>query len=181
MTVLIGILFSIIAAAVAALTALGLPGTWLVIMLAAIIDVIEYFWRGGDDLTFGWMAFALAIVLATVAEIIEFVAGAAGAKAGGASRRGTIGAIVGGFVGGIVGTFLILIPLLGTLAGAAIGAAAGALVGELTKDGATIRDTLRPATGAAAAVRYPVCSRAVPGHTNEKWPIVTVVCWPPVL
>ena len=79
-----------------------------------------------------------------------FVAGAAGAKAGGASRRGTLGAIIGGFVGGIVGTFLIPIPLLGTLTGAALGAAGGALVGELTKDGAKFQDTLRPATGAAA-------------------------------
>ena len=150
MTVLIGIFFSIIAAAFAALAALGLPGTWLVIMLAAIVDLIEYFWRGGDDLTFGWVAFAIALVLATVAEIIEFVAGAAGAKAGGASRRGTLGAIIGGFVGGIIGTFLIPIPLLGTLTGAALGAAGGALVGELTKDGAKFQDTLRPATGAAA-------------------------------
>lgn len=143
MTVFIGILFSIIAAAFAALAALGLPGTWLVIMLAAVVDLIEYFWTGSDELTFGWISFAIAIVLATVAEIIEFVAGAAGAKAGGATRRGTIGAIVGGFIGGIVGTFLIPIPLLGTLAGAALGAAAGALIGELTKDGARFRDTLR--------------------------------------
>jgi uncharacterized protein len=149
-TILIGIVFSIIAAAFAALAALGLPGTWLVIMLAAIVDLIEYFSGSGDDLTFGWMAFAVALVLATVAEIIELVAGAASAKTGGTSRRGTVGALIGGFIGGIVGTFLLPIPLLGTLAGAALGAAGGALVGELTKDGAKFRDTLRPATGAAA-------------------------------
>lgn len=150
MSILIGIVFTLVAAVFAAIAALGLPGTWLIIAFAAFIDVIELLWKGDAEPTFGWVAFAIALLLAASAEVIEFLAGAAGAKAGGASRRGTVGALVGGFVGGIVGTFVIPIPLVGTLIGAALGAGGGALVGELTREGAGIRDTIKPATGAAA-------------------------------
>ncbi|MCP3859619.1 MAG: DUF456 family protein, partial [Phycisphaeraceae bacterium] len=120
MTILIGIVFTLISAIFAAVAALGLPGTWLIIAFAALIDVVELLWKGDSEPTFGWVAFAIALLLAAAAEIIEFLAGAAGAKAGGASRRGTVGALVGGFVGGIVGTFVIPIPLVGTLVGASM-------------------------------------------------------------
>ena len=48
-----------------------------------------------------------------------------------------------------MGTFVIPIPLIGTLIGAALGAAGGALVGELSRGGVSLRETVRPATGAA--------------------------------
>lgn len=150
MTILIGIVFTLISGIFAAVAALGLPGTWLIIAFAALIDVIELLWKGDAEPTFGWVAFAIALLLAATAEVVEFLAGAAGAKAGGATRRGTVGALIGGFVGGIVGTFVIPIPLVGTLVGAALGAGGGALVGELTREGAGLRDTIKPATGAAA-------------------------------
>ncbi|MHC4794165.1 MAG: DUF456 family protein [Planctomycetota bacterium] len=119
MSILIGIVFTLVSAIFAAVAALGLPGTWLIIAFAALIDVIELLWKGDSEPMFGWVAFAIALLLAATAEVVEFLAGAAGAKAGGASRRGTIGALIGGFVGGIVGTFVIPIPLVGTLLGAA--------------------------------------------------------------
>jgi hypothetical protein len=150
LTILIGIVFVLLAAVLAATALLGLPGTWLVIALAAGIDLAELLWRDGGDATFGVWSIAIAIGIAAVAEVVEFAAGAAGAKAGGATRRGTVGALVGGFVGGLLGTFLIPVPLIGTLIGAALGAGGGALIGELTRDGVGIRDTIKPATGAAA-------------------------------
>ncbi len=150
LTIVIGIVFTVLAAVLAATAVLGLPGTWLVIALAAGVDLIELLWREDGDATFGVWAIAAAIGIALIAEVVEFAAGAAGAKAGGATRRGTIGALVGGLVGAILGTFLIPIPLVGTLAGAALGAGGGALVGELTREGVRVRDTIKPATGAAA-------------------------------
>ena len=150
LTIALGITFAVIGAILTLTTAIGLPGTWLVIGLAGIADLIQLAWLQDEEPMFGVWAFVIAIVIAAAAELIEFLAGAAGAKAGGATRRGTLGAVVGGFIGGLVGTFTILIPLVGTLVGAALGAAAGALVGELSRDGVTIRDTFRPATGAAA-------------------------------
>ncbi len=150
LTIVVGILFAVLGAALAAISILGLPGTWLVIALAAGVDLVELLWRADDPPTFGVWSLALAIGLAIVAELVEFLAGAAGAKAGGASRRGTIGSVVGGLVGGLLGTFLIPIPLVGTLLGAALGAAGGALVGEMSRDGVKLQETIRPATGAAA-------------------------------
>ena len=150
MSITAGILFVLISIPLALVTAVGLPGTWLIIGLAALIDLVELSWRDGGEPIFGIWAFVIAIVIASIAEVVEFVAGAAGAKAGGATRRGTFGALVGGFAGGIVGTFLIPIPLIGTLIGAALGAAGGALVGELSRGGVKLRETVRPATGVAA-------------------------------
>ncbi len=39
MTILIGIVFTLVSAIFAAVAALGLPGTWLIIAFAALIDV----------------------------------------------------------------------------------------------------------------------------------------------
>ena len=150
LTVTLGIAFALIGAILTLTTAIGLPGTWLVIGLAGIVDLVELAWRQDGEPMFGVWAFVIAIVIAAAGELVEFLAGAAGAKAGGASRRGTLGAVVGGFVGGLIGTFVILIPLIGTLVGAALGAATGALVGELSRGGVKIRETIKPATGAAA-------------------------------
>lgn len=150
MSIAAGILFVLVSIPLTLSTALGLPGTWLVIAMAALVDLAELSWRDGGEPIFGIWAFVIAIIIAGIAEVMEFLAGAAGAKAGGASRRGMVGALVGGFVGGIVGTFVIPIPFIGTLIGAALGAAGGALIGEMSKGGVSLRETVRPATGAAA-------------------------------
>jgi len=150
MIIVVGIAFAIISLPLAVLAVLGLPGTWLVIALAALVDVIDWFTGDPETMTFGIPALVIAIAIAILAEIVEFLAGAAGAKAGGASRRGTVGALIGGFAGGIVGTFLIPIPLIGTLTGAALGAGGGALIGEISRPGVSLSQTFKPATGAAA-------------------------------
>ncbi len=148
MSIVIGILFIILAAICAVSTLVGLPGIWLMIALAGIIDVMDV-WIFDQAISFGWIPLRIALLLATIGEILEFIAGAAGAKAGGANRRGIVGALVGGFAGGILGTFVIPIPLIGTFIGAAIGAGLGAFIGEVTKPGATITGSLKPAGGAA--------------------------------
>jgi uncharacterized protein YqgC (DUF456 family) len=78
-----------------------------------------------------WILLALAIV----GEIIEFVAGAAGAAKRGASRRSIwlslVGALVGSIGGAIVGLPIALVGSpLAALLGGAIGAFIGAYLGE---------------------------------------------------
>ena len=80
MTILIGILFTLFSAVLALLVILGLPGIWLMIALAGIIDLVDSLTHDGP-LTFGWVSMAIALGLALLSEVIEFAAGAAGAKA----------------------------------------------------------------------------------------------------
>ena len=54
-------------------------------------------------LPFGWTLLGVCIAIATVAEIAEAAAGATGAKLGGATRRGMVGAFVGGFLADALG------------------------------------------------------------------------------
>lgn len=116
-----------------ALVLFGLPGTWLMVLSTAVVAWIQY--RPGVDLAHQpisiWTLVAL-LVLAVVGEILEFIAGAAGAKRAGGSGRGALAAIAGGFVGAILGTFLIPVPVLGSLMGAAGGAGMAAWFVELT-------------------------------------------------
>ena len=119
---------------------LGLPGLWLMLAAAG-----AYAWVTlGSYMSWGTLIALLG--LAILAEIAEFVAGAAGSKAAGGSKRGMAGAIVGGLVGGIVGSPLL--PVLGTIAGACLGAFVGAFVVELSI-GRTTQHSVQIGFGAA--------------------------------
>lgn len=66
----------------------------------------------------GWPTLAVLLVLAAIMGVVDFVAGAWGAKKVGASRQAVVGATVGSLVGmfaGIVG--LIIGPFVGALLG----------------------------------------------------------------
>ncbi len=102
---------------------LGLPGLWLMLAAAGI-----YAWVTAGAFM-GWGTLIALLVLALLAELAEFIAGAAGSKAAGGSKRGMAGAIVGGLVGGILGT-PIPIPIVGTIVGACLGAFVGAFIVE---------------------------------------------------
>jgi uncharacterized protein len=147
---LIAVLFVLIGGGCVFLTILSLPGAWILIAIAVVIELCDGLYLPTGSTTFSLWTFIAAAVIAFIGEILEFVAGAAGAKHGGASKRGMFGALVGGMIGAIAGTVLILIPVIGSILGAVLGAAAGAIVAELTVPGATWRGTLKPAGGAAA-------------------------------
>jgi uncharacterized protein YqgC (DUF456 family) len=106
------------------LTLVGLPGNW--VMVAALIG---FGWMTGWNVYVGWASVGSALGLAVAGEVLEFLAGSAGAKRAGGSRRATIGAIVGGIVGGIV--FSIPLPIIGTIFGVCLGAFLGATVVEM--------------------------------------------------
>jgi uncharacterized protein YqgC (DUF456 family) len=107
------------------LNILGLPGLWLI-----VISYIGYALLTGWGVFVGWPSIVIIVLLALGAELVEFLAGAAGSHAAGGRKRGMAGAIVGGIVGGIVGTAVIPIPIVGTIIGACAGAFGGAFLLE---------------------------------------------------
>jgi uncharacterized protein YqgC (DUF456 family) len=126
-------LFSLIGLACVLAIPIGLPGTWMLIGLAALVELGDSLVLSGDaPLTFGWPLVAGCARLGLVGEAVEAGAGAAGTRLGGGTRRGMLGAIVGGVVGAIALTLLLPIPLVGTLVGALLGTFVGAFVAEAT-------------------------------------------------
>jgi uncharacterized protein YqgC (DUF456 family) len=130
-TYVLAALFSLLALACLGLIPLGLPGAWLMIGFAALAQMPGTIpFTSAPSLHFGWALLGVCLAIAVASEIVEAMAGAAGAKYGGATRRGMVGAFVGGIVGAIFFTGLLPIPILGTLFGGLVGAFAGAWIGE---------------------------------------------------
>ena len=146
------VVFAALGLACVLAVAFGLPGTWLMLGLAALLELADGAWlRAAEPISFGWGPLGVGVALAGAGEIVEAVAGAAGARFGGATRRGMVGAILGGIVGALVFTLLVPIPLVGTLLGALVGTFVGALVGELTAERRrSPNENLRAALAAAA-------------------------------
>jgi uncharacterized protein YqgC (DUF456 family) len=151
-TYLLATFFSLLSLASLGLIPLGLPGMWLMIGFAALAQMLGTIpFSGAASLHFGWTLLGVCIAIGVVAEIVEAVAGAAGAKYGGGTPRGMIGAFIGGLVGAILFTGLLPIPIVGTLVGGLVGAFAGAWIGEASAE--QKRDpqqNFRAALGAAA-------------------------------
>jgi len=122
---------------------LGLPGLWLMVLAH-----LAYGWVTTWDNHVGLASVITLFLMAVIAELIEFAAGAAGSAKAGGSKRGMLGAIVGGLVGGIVGSFLIPIPIVGTIIGAVGGSFGGAALVERTIDDDT-QKAVRVGIGAA--------------------------------
>lgn len=103
---------------------LGLPGLWL--MMASALG---YAWGTGWRYL-GAKSLVALLVIALVAELVEFLAGSAGARKAGGSKRGMVGAVIGGLLGGIFLTF-IPIPIVSTIIGVCLGTFLGAFVTEM--------------------------------------------------
>ena len=126
-------LFALLGLACLLLLVAGLPGTWVLLAIAFVVELVDSLLLPGDEVvTFGWGLLGVCAGLAVVGEIIEALAGAAGTRMGGGTRRGMVGAIIGGIAGAIFFTPLIPIPILGMLIGAMLGSFVGAFVGEAT-------------------------------------------------
>ena len=107
------------------LTAVRLPGVWLIVAGAGL-------WGWSD----GWrqvtvMVFVVLVVLAVIGEVVELAASVLTARKAGASRQ----AAWGGLVGGVLGMFFLSLPMpiIGTLIGAVLGCFIGAAAVELAK------------------------------------------------
>lgn len=106
------------------LTALRLPGIWLI-----VASGVGYGWWSG------WESVDLTILLilggiALLGELVEFGMSVITSRKAGASSRAAWGGLIGGLVGMIV--FSIPVPIIGTVIGALLGCFAGAMIGELT-------------------------------------------------
>jgi uncharacterized protein len=117
------------------LNLVAMPGNWLIVLAAALFAWLLPL-EAGQGIT--WPTIFVLLGLAVAGEIVEFVAGAAGAAKQGASRRAIALSIVGAVVGSILGLGIgTPIPILGSLImavlGGAMGAFAGAYLGEAWK------------------------------------------------
>jgi len=146
----VGIVFTLLAAGCLVLVVIGLPGSWIMLALAGVVELADaVYLPEGESQTFSWWLLAVCVVVVLLGDLFEFLAGAAGAKVGGGTKRGMWGAIIGGMLGLIIFTPLFaFLPVIGSLLGALLGTFVGAYVGEVTGRDATNRGSFRPAAGA---------------------------------
>jgi uncharacterized protein YqgC (DUF456 family) len=117
----------------------GLPGTFVIVVVAFIFALLT------DFQSITWSFIGILLSLSILVELIEFFLSAAAAKKYGSSKWGMWGAIIGGFFGAIWATPIS--PILGTIFGAFIGAFIGAFVFEYIRDSDSSR-ALRSGWGA---------------------------------
>ena len=147
-------LFVLLGAACVVLVALQLPGGWIMLALAVVIEFSDGAYLPPErNQTFAWWVIGAAVACLLLGELLEFVASALGAKKGGASRAGMIGSLVGGFVGALsLGGVMSVVPgvgtILGVFFGALVGTFAGAVIGEIGVAQQTMRGSVKPAIGA---------------------------------
>jgi len=108
------------------LNALGLPGNWFLLVLAAGYAWISHFER------VGWRTLAVLAGLALLAELLETVVGVAWVAKKGATRRASFGAFAGGLLGAVLSAEVV--PPIGPMLGALAGTFAGAYLLELSAD-----------------------------------------------
>jgi uncharacterized protein YqgC (DUF456 family) len=160
--------FFLLGAACTVLVVIQLPGAWILLGIAGLIEWLDrYYLPEGDQQTFGWWVLGMCLALLTIGEIIEFVAGAAGARKGGSSRRGMWVFSIVPFVG----------TLFGALLGAVLGTFVGAIIGEMTGDQATIKGSMKPAIGASIGRIIGTTSKV--GITIAVWLTLSIAAfWP---
>jgi uncharacterized protein YqgC (DUF456 family) len=117
-------------------TVFTLPGNWGIVALAALCAVLLPEQESGVGMS--WWAVGGLAALAGLGELLELVAGAAGAAKLGASRRSIALSMLGAMIGSIVGAFVgVPVPFVGSViaavGGGALGAFAGAYLGETWK------------------------------------------------
>jgi uncharacterized protein YqgC (DUF456 family) len=121
---------------------LGLPGIWVMLASAVGYNALV---AGKIAGPIGWVTLIGTLLLAVVAEVVDFTLAARFARRFGGSRRAGWGAILGGFLGAFAG---IPIPIVGSVIGAFLGAFVGAFVAEWTNRESTAATSTRVAWGA---------------------------------
>ncbi len=115
-----------------AMTLFGLPGNWFIPVAAIAFD---FALRDGWRLEIQWPLIIVLLLLATVGEGLEFLAGAVGVRRQGGSKLSAVLALIGSALGGVAGAVVglpipIVGPVLGVLLFASLGALVGAALGE---------------------------------------------------
>jgi hypothetical protein len=150
-------------------TLFALPGNWLIVITTAAFA----WWQRGQGV-FSIYTLIVIAVLAFLGEVVEFFAGAGGARKAGAGWLGAIAAIFGAIIGAIMGTFVL--PVFGTILGACLGAGLAATVVELAM-GRTPDASIR--SGFGASLGHLVGSTVKFAIGAAIWFIVAVAAfWP---
>jgi uncharacterized protein YqgC (DUF456 family) len=149
-----------------ALIPIGLPGTWLMIGAALIYDWLV------PGLTFGMWTIGGTLVLALLAEVLEFTVAKRYAERSGGSSRAGWGAIVGGLVGAIVG---VPVPIVGSVIGAFAGAFFGALAMEWTVRRDDAAGIVRVATSALVGRAVATAAKLGTGVAIAAWLVIVAV------
>ncbi len=148
-----------------------LPGNWLM-----VLGTCAFAWWQWDRGVFGWGVLATITILALIAELIEFFAGAGGAKKAGAGWWGALAAIGGAILGAIVGTGVIPVPIFGTLLGACFGAGFCTWAVERAC-GKAHEDSVQSGVGAGTGVLIGTLSKFIIGCII--WLVITIAAfWP---
>ncbi len=131
-SIALAVLLLLVCAAAWLSNAFGVPGNWICLLV-----LLLYVWVGPTEgrLMIGWFALLIAAVLAGIGELIEFVAGAYGAKRAGANRWSLFYSMIGSLIGALVGAMIgVPVPVVGSIVSAilfgGIGGAVGAMYGE---------------------------------------------------
>jgi uncharacterized protein YqgC (DUF456 family) len=150
------------------------PGNWLIVGVAALFAWLlpeDASGRGAD-----WPTVFVLVGLATAGEVIEFVAGAAGAAKQGASRRSVALSIIGAMLGSILGLAIgAPIPVIGSLIAAVLGGAAGAFAGAYLGEawkGRTELDRIAAGRGAFVGRLWGTASKLAVGAI-----MLAIVIW----
>jgi uncharacterized protein YqgC (DUF456 family) len=133
------------------LNILGLPGLWVMVLSTG-----AYMWVTWEQGYVHVGTLIFLFVLAIAAEVVEFVAGSAGAAKAGGSKLGQFGAIIGGIVGAIVGTPIF--PVVGTIIGACLGSFIGSMAIEWYRRG-ELDHSMRVGWGAAKGRFYGILAK----------------------
>ena len=145
-----------------ALVPLGLPGLWAMVGVALVHDLLVPAHAIGVPTLIG------ALVVAAVAELLEFLLGGRFARRYGGSRRAEWGAILGGLVGAFMG---VPVPIVGPMIGAFAGAFVGALAAEFTVAG-DARGASRAAFGALLGRAAAVAMKTALGFVLAIWLLI---------
>jgi uncharacterized protein YqgC (DUF456 family) len=136
------------------LALIAAPGLWVMVIATIIYAILT----GG--ITVGLKTVFTIIIIAGVAELLEFIVMGRGAKKAGASRRGLWGALIGSVIGALF--FTIPLPIIGTIIGVCLGAFVGAIVGELW-GGTEVGTSLRVGYGAAKGRLFGIFTKVLFG------------------
>lgn len=121
----------------------GLPGAFLIVIAALIHEALR-------PETYSWIAHALLILFALLSLAVDFLASVWGAKLGGATKSGIIGAALGGLLG-----------LLFGFPGLILGPFVGAILGDLYERRRDIEKLLRSGGGAALGFIFSLIARFI--------------------
>lgn len=137
----------------------GFPGLWVMIAAAAGYTILD------PSRPISWFSIAGIVILAVIAEVLEFSLAGKYARKYGGSRRAGWGAIIGGMVGAFAG---VPIPIIGSVIGAFVGSFAGALIAELSR-GTASGDATKVATGALIGRLVATALKVGIGCTLAVW------------